>query len=67
MRKQVGGSHYKDMAIQPTMFCQKNRLNSCESQAIGYIVRHQDKGGKADIEKAIHILQILIELEYSDV
>ncbi len=63
---QVGGSHYKDFKIQPTEFCQVNKLNHCESSAIKYICRHQDKGGRADIEKAIHFLEMLLELEYDE-
>ena len=62
---QVAGKHYKDMAIQPIVFCQKNKLNACETHAIGYICRHQKDGGAEDIRKAIHMLEILLELEYS--
>lgn len=62
---QVGGSHYKDMAIQPIEYCQKNRLGYCESNAIKYISRHTKKSGKEDIEKAIHMLGLLLELEYN--
>jgi len=28
------------------------------------VTRFRDKGGKADLEKAIHTLQMLIEIEY---
>jgi hypothetical protein len=63
---QIAGDHYKDMAIQPITFCQKNKLGYAESLAIKYICRHQKKNGKQDIEKAIHCLQLLIELEYSE-
>lgn len=62
--KQVGGNHYKNMAIQPTEFCQKNKLNFCESVVIKYVCRHQDKNGRQDLEKAIHFLEMLIEMEY---
>lgn len=61
---QVGGNHYKDYAIQPVEFCQRNQLPFCESNAIKYICRHKDKNGRQDIEKAIHYLQILLEMEY---
>jgi len=62
---QVGGSHYKDMIIQPIEYCQKNGLGYCESTAIKYISRHKKKNGKEDILKAIHVLNLLLELEYS--
>jgi len=64
MERQEGGNHYKGMAIQPIEFCQKNQLNYCESNAIKYICRHRKKNGAEDIRKAIHNLQILLELEY---
>ena len=61
---QVGGDHYKNMVIQPIEFCQKNGINPCEYAAIKYICRHKLKGGRQDLEKAIHYLNLLIELEY---
>jgi hypothetical protein len=66
LSKQVGGGHYKDMAIQPTEFCQKNRINFCESAVIKYVCRHGSKNGREDIEKAIHFLQMLLEIEYPE-
>ena len=62
--EQIGGDHYKGMAIQPMKFCQLNRLNYCESNAIKYICRHARKGGAEDIRKAIHCLQYLLAYEY---
>lgn len=62
--RQVGGSHYKEFVIQPVEFCQKNKLNYCESAVVKYVCRHQHKNGRQDIEKAIHYLQLLLELEY---
>jgi hypothetical protein len=61
---QVGGQHYKEMAIQPIEFCHKNHMGACETMAIKYISRHKVKDGKKDLEKAIHSIQLLIELEY---
>jgi len=64
--KQVGGTHYKDLAIQPVEFCQKNRFGYCESAAIKYISRHKGKGQAEDIRKAIHYLELLLEIEYKE-
>jgi hypothetical protein len=61
---QVGGQHYKDMPIQPWHFCQRNGLRYGESNAIKYVCRHRHKGGKQDLEKAIHNIQMIIEDEY---
>jgi len=62
--QQIGGLHYKSMPIQPIEFCQKNGLNYAESNAIKYVCRHRAKNGKEDIQKAIHMLEILMEIEY---
>jgi hypothetical protein len=61
---QVGGAHYKDMAIQPVEFIMANKLPYCEANAIKYICRHKAKNGRQDLEKAIHYLKMLIEREY---
>jgi hypothetical protein len=61
---QVAGDHYKKLAIQPMEYSFRNKLDPCQHTAIKYITRFRDKGGKADLEKAIHCIQILIELEY---
>jgi hypothetical protein len=63
-KKQVGGSHYKDMVIQPADFINKNKLLFAEGNAIKYICRHQSKGRLQDIEKAIHYLEMIIERDY---
>jgi len=61
---QVGGNHYKDMAIQPTEYCQKNKLNTCESNIIKYASRHMNKGGIEDVKKIIHYARLLAKLDY---
>jgi hypothetical protein len=62
--KQVAGDHYKTLAIQPAEYNQKNHLGYCESCVVKYVTRHKAKGGREDIEKAIHFLELLLELEY---
>jgi len=63
--EQVGGNHYKDMKIQPLEFCHANKLGSIESSIIKYTCRHGKKNGKEDLEKAIHLIKVLIDLEYN--
>lgn len=60
---QIGGGHYKNFAIQPVEFCQKNRLNYCEANVVKYICRWREKGGRESLEKAKHYIDMLIELE----
>lgn len=61
---QVAGDHYKKLVIQPVEFCQKNKLTYCESAVVKYVCRHREKKGAEDIRKAIHFLELLLELEY---
>jgi hypothetical protein len=62
--EQVGGDHYKTLEIQPGEYIHRNKLGWHEGNAVKYITRHRLKGGRVDIEKAIHYLQLLLELEY---
>lgn len=63
--KQVDGTHYKIMKVQPAFFICENNLGWAEGNAIKYICRHQAKGRRYDIEKAIQYLQMIIERDYS--
>lgn len=62
-QKQIAGSHYKQVAIQPWDYVAANNLGYFEGSAIKYITRWRSKGGISDIQKAIHFLEKLIELE----
>lgn len=63
---QVGGTHYRDMIIQPSEFIYKNDLNWLQGNAIKYICRHHAKNGLEDLLKAKHYIDLLIEWEYGD-
>lgn len=65
-RKEVGGTHYEEMAIQPIEYIQANKLSFLEGNVIKYVTRHRLKNGKQDIEKAIDYLKLIIKYEYSD-
>ena len=60
-KKQIGGDHYKRMAIQPSHYIVRNNLGWYEGNIVKYITRHSIKGGRQDIEKVIHYAQLLIE------
>ena len=64
--KQVGGDHYSKMKIQPAEFVNKNKMLFAEGNAIKYICRHINKGGKQDLEKAKHYIDMIIERDYGD-
>jgi hypothetical protein len=60
---QVGGGHYKNMAIQPMEYSMKNGLDACQHTAIKYISRFRNKGGIEDLRKAKHVIDMLIQFE----
>lgn len=64
--KEVGGSHYKDMPIQPIEFITKNGLGFIVGNIIKYVCRYKNKNGKEDLLKARHYIDLLIELEYDN-
>ena len=61
--KQVSGNHYKDKGIQPIVYIHANNLGFCEGNVVKYVTRWREKGGEADLRKAIHYLELLIQLE----
>ena len=65
-KKQIGGSHYRDLRYQPSEFINGNKLLFAEGNAIKYIVRHSKKNGKEDLEKAKHYIDMIIDLDYSN-
>jgi hypothetical protein len=60
---QVGGSHYRDLPIQPVEYIFANSISFFEGNVIKYVSRWRNKNGIADLEKAKHYLEMLIELE----
>lgn len=60
---QVGGSHYKDMAIQPFEFIEANNLGFAVGNIVKYLCRYKRKGGIEDLKKARHYIDMLIERE----
>ncbi len=63
LQQQVGGDHYRAKGIQPIEYIHANNLGFCEGNVVKYVTRWRDKGGEADLRKAIHYLELLIQLE----
>lgn len=63
LQVQVGGDHYKSMPIQPMEFSMANNMDACQHTIIKYVARFRDKGGLQDLEKAKHVIDMLIEFE----
>ena len=65
LSKQVDGSHYKDMVIQPVIYIYANKIPFIEGNIIKYVSRWKNKNGIKDLEKAKHLIDMLIEFESS--
>ncbi|WJZ48140.1 nucelotide kinase [Phage DSL-LC05] len=63
LEKQVDGNHYKDLPIQPIEYIHANAMGYMEGNVVKYISRWRKKNGMADLEKAKHYIELLIELE----
>lgn len=66
LNKQVSGGHYKGCKIQPIEYIHANDLDYFQGNVVKYVTRHKLKNGKADIEKAIHYLELILELQYGE-
>lgn len=62
--KQEGGTHYKDMPIQPIEFITKNKLDWYQGNIVKYASRHHSKGGADDLRKVIHYAELALEAQY---
>ena len=65
-KKQIGGNHYSKFKVQPSKFINDNKLLFAEGNAIKYICRHTHKGGKQDLLKAKHYIDMIIERDYKN-
>lgn len=62
-KRQVGGTHYKDMAIEHWDVVALNNLDYFQGQVTKYVMRWRGKNGLQDLDKAAHFLQKYIEVE----
>ena len=58
MTRMIGGTHYTKLAIQPTEFAQRNRLDFCIGSILKYLSRWRAKNGVEDLRKARHFVEI---------
>lgn len=58
---QVGGDHYKTLAIQPWEIIVANNLDFFQGNIIKYVMRYKSKNGLEDLKKARHYLDHEIE------
>jgi len=64
LKEQIGGSHYKNFAIQPYEFYYKNKLPFHKADIIKRIMRYDLPGGKGteDLKKIKHEVNLILEL-----
>ena len=65
LNQQIGGSHYKDLKIQPVEYIHANKIPFIEGCIIKYATRWRTKDGLQDLKKIIHFAELLIKLENS--
>ena len=63
---QEGGTHYKDMKIQPAEFIHANNIGYFEGNVIKYVSRWRNKNGIEDLKKAKHYIELLIEMDLKE-
>jgi hypothetical protein len=61
--EQIGGNHYRNLAIQPVEYNHANKIPFIEGSIIKYATRWREKGGIDDLRKIKHFADLLIELE----
>jgi len=59
--RQIGGNHYK-AGIEPWDYILSNNIGFMEGNIIKYVSRWQRKDGIADLEKAKHYIEKLLEV-----
>lgn len=58
---QVGGDHYQGYDYQPIELIEDLKLNFTEGCILKYAIRFRDKGGKADLLKALDYVRRELE------
>lgn len=66
LQSQVGGSHYKDLKIQPVEYIHANGFDFLTGNIIKYASRHKNKNGAEDVRKIIHYAELILKLEYGE-
>ena len=64
LKRQVGGSHYRNFKIQPAEFIIQNGLPWSVGNCIKYLCRYKEKGTPVeDLRKVQHYVEMLLEEE----
>lgn len=72
LQNQVGGDHYKKLSpyqpwqVLPKWLTPEELKGFAKGTAIVYLMREDDKGGREDIRKALHTLELYLEVTDED-
>ena len=58
--------YYARYDMEPISFIMRNNIPYAEGNVIKYVLRHDMKGGKEDIDKAIRYLEMIKEEKYNE-
>jgi hypothetical protein len=64
--KQEGGDHYLSLDPQPAKILRAWNVPHLEGEVIYRVLRAPQKNGREDILKAIHTLELILELDYTN-
>jgi hypothetical protein len=62
LERQIGGNHYMRYKVQPIEMFAALNWNYFQSSIAKYILRYKYKNGKEDLEKALHVAHLALEL-----
>ena len=62
MNKQVGGSHYENLQLEPVQFFVYMNTNWFQGEVVKYCSRFLNKNGKEDLLKAQQVCQLATQL-----
>ena len=65
IKEDVSPDYYARYDIEPISFIMRNNIPYAEGNVIKYVLRHDMKGGKEDIDKAIRYLEMIKEEKYN--
>ena len=61
--QQIGGNHYERFKIEPVKIFAIFNFNWFQGEILKYVSRFQFKNGEQDLDKAIHIAQMAVDLD----
>lgn len=63
---QVGGNHYEALKVEPVKVFAAFNFNWFQGEILKYVSRFQRKNREQDLDKAIHISQMAVDLKVGD-